>query len=128
MSSSIVADASQIVLIIDDHVGGADLLRDLLELLGYDVHVVYTGEAGLELMCTLIPWLVLLDIHLPGIDGYEVARRIKAMPALVGTRIIAQTALGRREDAERAKAAGCDDHLIKPLSVPALKAALAVWR
>jgi signal transduction histidine kinase/ActR/RegA family two-component response regulator len=115
---------SRRILIVDDHHDSADSLGTLLRLLGHDVRVVYDGEAALALSPTFRPEVVLLDIGLPGIDGYEVAVQLRRMPGLEQVLIVALTGYGRDEDRRRSREAGFDSHLIKPVDVPALNAVL----
>jgi signal transduction histidine kinase len=113
------------VLVIEDNVDGADTLRDVLELDRHEVRVAHDGLAGVAAAREFLPDVVLCDIGLPGIDGYEVARRIRSDPALRGASLVAVTGYALAEDRERARAAGFDAHLAKPLSPDALRAAIA---
>ena len=113
------------VLVVDDNEDAAVLLSDLLEAFGYETHVAHTGLSGLEVAERTHPDLVLLDIGLPGIDGYEVGRRLQAIPELRKTKIVALTGFGQAEDRARSAAAGFHDHLVKPLSTAALKSTLS---
>ena len=111
------------VLIIED----SDLNRDLLEqwLEGrYETHSCRDGETGLAAAREVRPDFVLLDLSLPGIDGWEVARQLRADAAFDDVAIIAVTAHAMRGDAERAFAQGCDEYLTKPIDDAALLAAL----
>ena len=89
---------------------------------GYEVHEAQDGESGIELVQRVQPDVVLLDIGLPGVDGYEVARRLKRAPTC--PRLIAVTGYGRPEDHQRAITAGFDQHLTKPLDYEDLQRAL----
>ena len=112
------------VLIVDDNRDAADSLAMLLQFEGRQTLCVYSGEEAIEQLAAFDPQLVLLDIGLPGIDGYEVARRLKAAaPAL---RVIALSGYGQLEDRQRSAAAGFDAHLIKPVDLDALKHVLAL--
>jgi PAS domain S-box-containing protein len=112
------------VLIVDDNVDAADTLAMLLELEGHDTKVAYESNAALTVAGSFRPDIVLLDIGLPGMNGYEVARAMRAMPALEGVCLIALTGYGKSEDQQRTKAAGFDDHLVKPVEPATLSQAL----
>jgi signal transduction histidine kinase len=110
------------VLIVDDNRDAADSLAMLLQFEGRQTLCAYSGEAALQQVAAYEPQLVLLDIGLPGLDGYEVARRLKAdFPKL---RVIALSGYGQVEDRQRSAAAGFDAHLVKPVDLDALKRAL----
>ncbi|HEY7641133.1 MAG TPA: response regulator [Steroidobacteraceae bacterium] len=114
---------SQRVLIVDDNRDAADSLAMLLRLEGRETLSAYSGEEALRALRPFNPQLVLLDIGLPGLDGYEVARRLKAIaPAL---HVIALSGYAQLEDRQRSAAAGFDAHLVKPVDLEALKRALA---
>jgi CheY-like chemotaxis protein/anti-sigma regulatory factor (Ser/Thr protein kinase) len=104
------------VLVIDDNPDAADTLQALVELNGHRCVTARDGAAGLELARDLVPDVVLLDIGMPGMNGYEVARRIRQVPALEGVRLVAVTGYATDEDRERALEAGFDTHLSKPVS------------
>jgi len=109
------------VLLVDDNRDSAESLAALLTTLGHDVCQAYDGPAALEAARSETPDLVLLDIGMPGMSGYEVARRIRAEPALVGTTLIALTGYGSAEDRHESRAAGFDGHLVKPIDFEALQ-------
>jgi CheY-like chemotaxis protein len=113
------------VLIVDDNHDGADSLRLLLRSLGLEVQVAYGGAEALALMESYVPELVLLDIGMPGMDGYEVARRIRADPCLREAVLVALTGWGQEQDRAHARAAGFDHHLIKPADLETLQGLLA---
>jgi len=113
------------VLVVDDDADAADSIAMLLRLNGHSVEVAYTALAGLEAALRLVPDVILLDIGLPRMNGYEIARRIRSDPALRQTRLLALSGFGRAEDRERSRAAGFDDHLVKPASFEALQDKLA---
>ena len=100
----------------------ADSLAMLLELDGHDVRAVYSAMDRLEQVGAFAPEIVLLDIGLPGMNGYEVAQRIQEMPA--PPRLVAVSGYAQREDKERSAAAGFSAHLVKPVDVNALKKVL----
>jgi signal transduction histidine kinase/ActR/RegA family two-component response regulator len=109
------------VLVVDDNVDGAESLAVLLRIGGHDVRVCHDGAAGLMVADEFWPELVFLDIGLPGLDGYEVARRLRARPERIV--LIALTGYGQEEDVRRSRQAGFDRHLVKPAD-PASLAAL----
>ncbi len=96
----------------------------LLSLDGHDVRTVHTAQAALDALNQSPADVVLLDIGLPDIDGYEVARRIRATPLLARARVIALTGYGQTQDRRRAEAAGFDDHLVKPVDLGLLQQTL----
>ena len=110
------------ILIVEDDADGREALRMQLMMSGYEVHEAHDGESGIELVQRVQPDVVLLDIGLPGVDGYEVARRLKRAPTC--PRLIAVTGYGRPEDHQRAINAGFDLHLTKPLNYDDLQRAL----
>jgi CheY-like chemotaxis protein len=114
------------VLVVDDNLDAADSLAKLLELHGQEVRVVNDGPAALEAIPTYRPEVVLLDIGLPGIDGYEVARRLRAQPATAQALLVALTGYGREEDRCRSRDAGFDNHLVKPVEPQAVLRLLAL--
>jgi two-component system cell cycle response regulator DivK len=106
---------SQRILVVEDHEDNRQILRDLLSAAGYEMIEAHDGEQALEKV-VVRPDLILMDIQLPGIDGYEVTRRIKADPALAAIPIIAVTSYALTGDDAKARAAGCDDYVAKPFS------------
>ncbi|RQP21953.1 ATP-binding protein [Piscinibacter terrae] len=108
------------VLIVDDNRDAAESLGLVLEAEGHEVRTAANGEQALRIALEWMPDLVLLDIGLPGMDGYEVARRLRAMDELRGCRIVALTGYGQPSDRHRAEAAGFDDHLVKPAPMDAI--------
>jgi two-component system cell cycle response regulator DivK len=110
------------ILVIEDHEDNRRILRDLLTNAGYEVIEVATGEEGVASAETTRPDLILMDIQLPGLDGYEATRRIKANPDLVHIPIIAVTSYGLSGDDAKAFKAGCQAYVAKPFSPRALLA------
>jgi two-component system CheB/CheR fusion protein len=104
------------VVVIEDNVDAADSLRVVLALQGDDVQVAYDGPAGLALAREARPDVVICDLGLPGMDGYEVARAIRGDATLRDTYLVALSGYARPEDSERAAAAGFDHHIAKPPS------------
>jgi PAS domain S-box-containing protein len=113
------------ILLVEDNADAAESLKMLLELLGHRVHVVYEGISALAAVRSDEPDVMLVDIGLPGIDGYEVARRVRRDFELKHVRLIALTGYGREEDKQRATAAGFDYHLAKPVNLDALQGLIA---
>jgi CheY-like chemotaxis protein len=113
------------VLMVEDNPDAAETLVMILELLGHHVRVVHDGLAALDAARANVPDIMLVDIGLPGIDGYEVAQRIRRDAALKHIVLVALTGYGRPEDKELAIAAGFDYHLVKPVDVDALGALVA---
>jgi signal transduction histidine kinase len=116
---------SKRVLIVDDNIDAADSLALVLELDGHVARPVYSAREALELAVAFKPDVMLLDIGLPEMDGYEVARRVRAQPRLERVRLIALTGYGQVEDLHRAREAGFDDHLVKPVDFATLARSLA---
>jgi CheY-like chemotaxis protein/two-component sensor histidine kinase len=112
------------ILVVDDSRDAADSLGVLLELLGAEVRVAYDGRAALDVFSTYRPRVVLLDIGMPGMDGYEVARRIRQHPRSEQVTLIALTGWGQERDRRNSEAAGFDRHLIKPVDFDALQGLL----
>jgi len=108
------------ILVIEDNALNLKLVRDVLEHAGYDVGSAATGELGVAAAATAPPDLVLLDLQLPGIDGHETLRRLRAEVLPAGVPVVAVTALAMSEDRERASRAGFDGYLEKPISPRAL--------
>jgi two-component system cell cycle response regulator DivK len=102
------------ILAIEDHEENRRLLRDLLTSFGYELIEALTGEEGVALAETEVPDLILMDIQLPGIDGYETTRRIKANSALRHIPVIAVTSYALSGDEVKAFEAGCDAYVTKP--------------
>jgi two-component system cell cycle response regulator DivK len=117
--------SGEAILVVDDNVANLKLARILLQSEGYEVHTAIDAEDGLRQLSTFIPDAVLLDIQLPGMDGLELARRLRADPKTKRTVIIAVTAYAMKGDEEKARAAGCDGYITKPIDIEALPRALA---
>jgi len=103
------------VVVVDDNNDAAESMAMLLRTAGHDVHIENDGAAALRHLMAELPDVVLLDIGLPGLDGYEVARRLRAHPGGEAVRIYAMTGYGQEEDRRRSLAAGFDGHLVKPV-------------
>ena len=113
---------SKRILVVEDHEENRRIVRDLLTSAGYEIVEAVTGEEGVTLAESERPDLILMDIQLPGLDGYEATRRIKANPALRQIPIIAVTSYALSGDDVKARAAGCDAYVAKPFSPRALLA------
>jgi CheY-like chemotaxis protein len=113
------------VLVVDDNLDAAESLVALLEVLGHTTAVAHDGMQGLEAAREFVPDLVFLDIGLPGMSGYEVARAIRRTAALREVVLIALTGWGAQSDQQQSHEAGFDQHLTKPVSLEALEQALA---
>jgi signal transduction histidine kinase/ActR/RegA family two-component response regulator len=120
----VAALALRRVLVVDDNRDAAESLGMLLKLLGADVEVAYDGASALEALATYRPTIVLLDIGMPGMDGHEVARRIRSQPEFDDVTLIALTGWGQEEDRRHARTAGFDYHLIKPADIGAIETLL----
>ncbi len=104
------------ILLIEDNEQNRYLVTFLLEKHDYDVAVAADGPAGIALAAKLQPAVILLDIQLPGMDGYAVARALRENPSLASTPIVAVTSFAMLGDREKALAAGCDGYLEKPIN------------
>jgi PAS domain S-box-containing protein len=113
------------VLVVDDNQDAAMTLATLLRMLGHDVEVAHDGAAAVSLATTFVPHVVFLDIGMPGMDGYEVARRLRAQPGMKAVVLAALTGWGQKEDRRRTSEAGFDHHLVKPLEIAALERVLS---
>jgi len=113
------------LLLLDDHVDGAQMLGALLRARGFEVTIAHDGASVLRLAQARHFDVYILDIGLPGMDGYELARRLRASADTAPARLLALTGYGKAEDRQRALDAGFDHHLVKPVDLPALLALLA---
>jgi CheY-like chemotaxis protein/two-component sensor histidine kinase len=111
------------ILVVDDNVDAAETLAEMLRLMGHDVVVAHDGAAALSSAASVRPHLALLDLGMPVMDGFELAQRLKTNPDLAGVSVVALTGFSSDRERERAKNAGFDHHLVKPLD-PALLAKL----
>ncbi len=115
------------ILVVDDQPVNLKLLRVVLERAGYQVRTAVDGEDALRVLAGFRPRLVLMDLQLPGMDGLEVTRRLKADPATRDIVVVAVTAYAMKGDAERALAAGCDGYISKPIDTAAVPATVAAY-
>ena len=108
------------ILVVDDNEDAAELLAATLELMGHHTVVAHDGPGALRAVASFAPEIAMLDIGLPVMDGYELARRLRDEPRLGGTRLVAVTGYGQEADRQRSQAAGFDAHLVKPIDVAQL--------
>ena len=112
------------ILVVEDNPDAGAMLRDFLELSGHEVELAASGAAGLQAARQFHPEVVLCDLGLPGMNGYEVATALRKDPTTSSARLIAVTGYGRDEDRRRSKEAGFDLHLTKPVDPAKLQALL----
>jgi CheY-like chemotaxis protein len=108
------------ILLVEDNALNQDMLTRRLSRRGFEVMVADDGPQGIELVRATAPALILLDMSLPGLDGYAVARALKGAPETCGVPIIALTAHAMAGDREKALAAGCDEYDTKPIDLARL--------
>ncbi|HXS20349.1 MAG TPA: response regulator [Steroidobacteraceae bacterium] len=109
------------LLVVDDNRDAAESMSMLLEMWGHEVAYAYDGPSALETAEQWQPEAVFLDIGLPGMDGYEVAERLRELPQAKGAVLIAITGYGQEDDRQRSQRAGIDHHLVKPVAPDALR-------
>ena len=108
------------ILIVDDNPANLKLARVLLTMEGYDTRTAIDAEQALTLLETFKPRVILMDLQLPGIDGLELTRRLKSSPSTRNIVILALTAYAMKGDEEKARAAGCDGYIAKPIDTTTL--------
>ena len=113
------------VLLVDDSVDAAEALSMLLETLGHEVRTMHDGTSALAIVDEFRPEVVILDIGLPGMDGFALARELRKLPSTRDALLLALTGFGGDEDRLRARAAGFDHHLVKPVSFADLEDLIA---
>jgi CheY-like chemotaxis protein len=113
------------ILIVDDNQEAADITAELLSMYGYQTKVAYDGAAGLEAAHQFAPQAVLLDLGMPGMDGFQVASSLRTLPVCHDAALVALTAWGDPATRARTSEAGFDHHLIKPASLDSILASLA---
>jgi CheY-like chemotaxis protein len=118
------ADSAARIFIIDDNADGADSLAMLLELEGHATRAAHSAQQALAEIESFKPDVVLMDIGLPQMDGYELHKRLRELPSLTSTRFVAVTGFGQKEDRARTRTEGFDEHLVKPVSVEDLSQVL----
>ncbi|HET7504936.1 MAG TPA: ATP-binding protein [Kofleriaceae bacterium] len=116
------------ILVVDDNVDAAEMLGMLLELRGYHTRLAHTGPAALDAAADFEPQVIFLDIGLPGLNGYQVAQRLRASGRQPQPVLVALTGWGTEEDRRQAKDAGFDGHLVKPVDIRQLEATLGELR
>jgi CheY-like chemotaxis protein len=112
------------ILVVDDNSDSAESMALLLKASGHDVHTAHDGASALEQADAHKPEFVLLDIGLPGMSGYTVAKRLREVPGLSAVKLIAMTGYGQEDDRKRSRDAGFDHHLVKPVDLAVLAALL----
>ena len=117
-----IAVANRRILVVEDHEDNRRILRDLLSSRGYDLVEAEDGEQALAMAEDWRPALILMDVQIPVLDGYEVTRRLKANPALRAIPVIAVTSYALSGDESKARAAGCNAYVSKPYSTRKLLA------
>jgi CheY-like chemotaxis protein len=110
---------------VDDNVDSAESMALLLRLDGHEVRLAHDGEAALEEARSFKPDVVFLDLNLPKMDGYEVARRLRKEPAMSGMALVAITGYGHEEERRRTREAGFHSHLLKPVDFDTLRELLS---
>ena len=123
-----MVDASLRILIAEDNRDSADSLKMLLEVLGYEAHLVHDGAAAVHAASQLQPDVILMDIGLPIMNGYEAVRHIRAQNSAPRPLIVALTGWGQERDRELSAEAGVDHHLVKPLDLAVLEQILDSWQ
>jgi len=116
------------VLVVEDNVDSAEMMAFMLKFGGHEVRVARDGMEALKVARAFRPQVVLCDIGLPKMNGYEVAAQLRAQPDFEQTRLVALTGYGQEEDLRRAREAGFDVHLVKPVDPDALDALLDSMR
>ncbi len=117
--------AGEPILIVDDNAANLKLARVLLQAEGYEVRAAANAEEALAVLKGYRPRLILMDIQMPGMDGLELTRRLKADPSLSHVVILALTSYAMKGDEEKAMAAGCDGYFAKPIDTRRLPAQIA---
>jgi CheY-like chemotaxis protein len=108
------------ILVVDDNRDAADSTTAILRLLGYHVEVAYDGQSALAMAARVRPDVVLMDLAMPGVDGFEARRLLKALPDMEGVYTVAMTGFGNEDDKRRTRAAGFDAHMTKPVDLDGL--------
>jgi CheY-like chemotaxis protein len=121
---SMTSPAKQ-VLLVDDNEDARELLGGLLEIQGYQVEVAADAPGALEIAARWKPQIIVLDLGLPEVDGWELARQLRQIDGLSTVRIVALTGYGSERDRERSREAGIDQHLLKPIEISQLVQAFA---
>jgi two-component system CheB/CheR fusion protein len=125
VSEAMLSSPKRRILVVDDDKDVAKMLATFLRLEGHEVRVAHSGHKAIEVAQEEPPDVLLLDIGMPGMDGYEVAQRLGALPALKDVLLVALTGYGQEADRRRSEQAGFNGHLVKPVEPGALKQLLA---
>ena len=115
------------ILIVDDNAQNLKLARVILSVEGYDVRTAGDAEEALRVLQAFSPRLILMDIQLPGMDGLQLTRQLRSDPAWQAVRIVALTAYAMKGDEEKAREAGCDGYITKPLDTERLPRLVAEY-
>ena len=115
------------ILIVEDNLDNRDMLARRLHRKGYRVEIATNGHEGLLVAQNVHPDLVLMDLSMPVLDGWEAIRRIKSDPSLNAIPVVALTGHAMKDDRARALAVGADDYMVKPIDFPALLSKLEYW-
>ena len=118
------AQSKRRILVVDDNMDSANTLAMLLQMTGNEVNVAYDGPAALESFRATQPEIIILDLGMPGMDGYEAARKLRTMPGGDQALLAALTGWGQEDDRRRTGEAGFDLHLVKPVKLDDLRALL----
>ena len=127
-NSAAACPVARRVLVVDDNEDAAETLQLLLEAAGHDAFVAYGARDALAAASSTAPDFLFLDIGLPDMDGYELARRLRALPETARSTLVAVTGYGQQQDKERAKDAGFDHHLVKPAKVADVLSLLSITK
>jgi CheY-like chemotaxis protein len=112
-------------MVVDDNHDWVEALSESIEILGYETRVAYDAFAALEMVAQFKPHVMLIDIEMPGMDGYQLVRRLRAIAELGQPRLIAVTGMAQDADRTRAFEAGFDEHMAKPLDLARLESILS---
>jgi two-component system CheB/CheR fusion protein len=119
--------AARRILVVDDNSDAAETLADLLSLWGYETEAAFDGPTGIQIAQRQHPDAILLDISMPGMSGYDVARELRKIPELEGVLLVALTGYGQEEDRRKTYEAGFDLHLVKPVDPEKLQNLLETY-
>jgi len=108
------------MLVVDDNRDAALALVMMLRMMGHEAHTAYDGHQALEVAAAVRPHMVLLDLGMPGLSGYDTCRRMREQPWSKGVAIVALTGWGQEDERRRSREAGFDEHLVKPVDLSAL--------
>jgi CheY-like chemotaxis protein len=115
------------LMVVDDNADAAEVLRLLLEALGHDVAIEHDAQCAIERARQIAPQILFLDIGLPDMDGYELVRHLRALPGTADAIFVAVTGYGQPDDKARAREAGFDHHVVKPVKLPVILALLDAY-